>query len=317
MSGPPSEGWSAFDVETANSYSRSVCSLGVATLVGGELVTREWLVKPPGNRYDAKNTEVHGLSAEDTRDAPAFPEVWREASELVTLSRTLAHNAEFDIGCVRAAMRHHKQKEPGFRPVGCTLRMAHLVWPDRTEPYRLETLCSEHGIAIDAHRAGSDAAATLALADILVADWGQGDLAELRAASNKGHQGRADRAIKRVAGTPPGPPSERQIGFLRDLLQERQIDPDSIIPHVRTRGQASQLLDAILERGAHPDDLVSPQALRQHAAWLERTANRILAESPAKPPPARRRPPPQAAPPTQRQPKPQGLWGRLRRFLSG
>ena len=39
----------------------------------GELVAREWLVKPPGNRYDDENTEIHGLTADDTRDAPAFP----------------------------------------------------------------------------------------------------------------------------------------------------------------------------------------------------------------------------------------------------
>ena len=191
MSGPPSEGWAATDRETATKQAHSVCSLGVATLVDNELVAREWLVKPPGNRYDDENTEVHGLTADDTRDAPAFPKIWKEASKLVTLSRALAHNAEFDIGCIRAAMRHHKQKEPGFRPVGCTLRMAHLVWPQRTKNYRLDTLSAEHGIEVDAHKAGSDAAATLALADIPVAKWGQGELEKLRSASNKGHQGRA------------------------------------------------------------------------------------------------------------------------------
>ena len=69
-------GWSAFDVETVNTYSRSVCSLGVAATVDGELVARDWLVKPPGNRYDDVNTEVHGLTAKDTEDAPTFLEVW-------------------------------------------------------------------------------------------------------------------------------------------------------------------------------------------------------------------------------------------------
>ena len=73
MSGPPSEGWAAIDVETATKQAHSVCSLGVATLVDNELVAREWLVKPPGNRYDDENTEVHGLTADDTRDAPGVP----------------------------------------------------------------------------------------------------------------------------------------------------------------------------------------------------------------------------------------------------
>ena len=164
MSGPPSEGWAATDIETTTKQTHSARSPGVATLVNNELVAQERPVKPPGNRYEDKNTEVHGLSADDTRDAPAFPEAWKEASKLVTLSRALAHYADFDIGCIRAAMRYHEQREPGFRPVGCTLRMAHLVWPQRTKNYhyRLEAL-----------KAASDAAATLALTDIPVAKWGR------------------------------------------------------------------------------------------------------------------------------------------------
>ena len=160
-------------------------------------------------------------------------------------------------------MRHHKQKEPGFRPVGCTLRIVHLVWPQRTKNYRLDTLSAEHGIPIDAHKAASDAAATLALADVPVAKWRQGELEKLRSASNKGHQGRAAAAMKRVAGAAPGPPSERQIGFLRDLLRERQIDPDSIVPRVHTQGQASQLLDVATGR---PDPCAGGAGRREPAS---------------------------------------------------
>lgn len=222
----------------------------------GELVTREWLVQPPGNRYDGVNTEVHGLTAEDTEDAPTFPEVWAEAAELVTLDRTLAHNAEFDIDCVRAAMRHHKQKEPSFEPVGCTLRMAHVVWPTRTKPYRLDVLCAEYGIAIDAHKAGSDAAATLALADVIVSEWDdQGDIEELRAASNRGWQRRSESAMKRVARNSVTPPSTKQVNFLRSLLSECGVPDSSLIAsEVKTGSEASILIDACLYAKRSGDD---------------------------------------------------------------
>ena len=297
------ERWAALDVETANSFARSVCSIGVATVTAdGERVDREWLVKPPGNRYDEENTEIHGISAEDTKEAPTFPEVWAEVSEVIAGASLIFHNAEFDVGCIRAAMRHYKQEEPKLSPLGCTLRMAHLVWPQRTKNYRLGTLCAEHGIAIDAHKAASDAAATLAFSEVLVKAWGQGSLCELRTASNRGHKGRSEAAMKRVAGVAPGPPSERQIAFLSDLLGERSIEPDSIVPHVRTRSQMSQLLDAILE-GERPEELDSPQALQRYGAWLERTASRVLEASPA------------AARPSRQMRLAQGFWRRLWRAL--
>ena len=52
MLGPMTDSrWVAIDVETANSYARSICALGVAH-VGphGTTTSRSWLVQPPGNR---------------------------------------------------------------------------------------------------------------------------------------------------------------------------------------------------------------------------------------------------------------------------
>ena len=49
--------WVAIDVETATNDRRSICSLGVATVApDGSRAEREWLVKPPGNRYDTERT---------------------------------------------------------------------------------------------------------------------------------------------------------------------------------------------------------------------------------------------------------------------
>ena len=272
--------WVAIDVETATNYRRSICSLGVATVApDGSLVEREWLVKPPGNRYDAENTALHGLDADATERAPTFPEVWTEASEIIADAYVIAHYAEFDTDCIRAAMRHYHQTEPVFSPLGCTLRMAHLVLPQRTTSYSLASLCADHQIPHTPHNAASDAAAVMTLAGVLVAQWGQGDLRQLRAASNRGHQARADAAQKRQWYHSTAPPSERQINFLRTLLQERHIKPETVLRHISTSGQMSRLIDEILE-GPRGEDVSSSSERKRYKSRLERTLRQIVENPP-------------------------------------
>ena len=238
--------WIAIDVETANSYSRSICALGVAYVGSdGTTASRSWLVQPPGNRYDAEHSALHGLTADDTRKAPRFPEVWAQARKIAAGANVLAHNAEYDTRHVQAAMRHHKHREPVFKPLGCTLRMAHLVWPQRTASYGLAALCADVGIPHTPHDAASDAAAVLALARVMEAEWGRGDLHHLRAASNRGHEGRAQSAMSRVARHSTRAPSERQLELIARLVEERGLEAWMVARHIVTAGQASRLIDAI------------------------------------------------------------------------
>ena len=68
--------WAAIDVETATNHRRSICSLGVATIApDGSRVEREWLVKPPGNRYDAAQNRTSSAGRLYVSDA--IPSVFR------------------------------------------------------------------------------------------------------------------------------------------------------------------------------------------------------------------------------------------------
>lgn len=191
--------WAAVDVETADHSPASICALGVAFELGdGTTGSRSWLVHPPGNRYEPQFSELHGLTAEDTDNAPYFPAVWEEAREAIADANLLAHYAEFDTECIAAALRHHGRSEPDLKPVGCTLRMAHLALPNRSESYSLSTLCADFGIPHRPHDAASDAAAALALARLLEAAWSGGDLQQLREASDHGYSERAASARRRA-----------------------------------------------------------------------------------------------------------------------
>ncbi len=250
-------GVAAVDVETATSSPSSVCQVGVAAILDGKIRSRSWLVKPPGNRYDIKNVGIHGITAEDTVSSPGFPEVWAQAVDFIGGRTVIAHNAEFDLKCINSAMSHYEQPEPAFGSIGCTLRMAHLVWPERTKSYRLTTLCQELGIEQKAHDAGSDAAATLALAQHLAAEWSKGTAVDLIQASNQGWRERSQQAMRRVSRGSTNPPSSRQVDLVKKLLDERGIDHRQVIPLLKTSGQMSGLIDALFEekRDAHRHDL--------------------------------------------------------------
>ena len=69
--------WVAIDFETANALRGSPCSVGLVKVKEGQIV-EEWssLIRPPDGRdhFDAFNTAIHGITADQVRDAPGWPE---------------------------------------------------------------------------------------------------------------------------------------------------------------------------------------------------------------------------------------------------
>ncbi len=96
----------AIDVETANRERTSICSIGAVKVKDGIIVdSRYSLICPEPEWYSRYNTAVHGISEEDTWDAPNFSAVWTEWQDWFENLPFVAHNAQFDSGCIRAACR--------------------------------------------------------------------------------------------------------------------------------------------------------------------------------------------------------------------
>jgi DNA polymerase-3 subunit epsilon len=97
------EAWVAVDFETATSARASACAVAAVSVADGAIVDeRRWLIQPPGNRYDAFNTSIHGIDASITRGAPGFAQVWSDVLDFAGGRTLVAHNAGFDLGVVRA-----------------------------------------------------------------------------------------------------------------------------------------------------------------------------------------------------------------------
>jgi DNA polymerase-3 subunit epsilon len=160
---PPPDTWVAIDFETATRRANSACALGIAVVHGTWVEGMgSWLIQPPFNEYEYRNTLVHGISSEDTALAPDFADVWWEIGPLLAQGRLLAHNAPFDIRVLRALIASHELVVPSYE-YACTVALARKAFPE-IRRHTLDAMCTHCDIALVHHDAASDAEACAHLA---------------------------------------------------------------------------------------------------------------------------------------------------------
>ena len=78
----------AIDFETANECPSSICSIGAVLVRNGEIARSFYsLIRPEPEYYKWFCQQVHGITQEDTEDAPVFPHVWHRWCTLFSESR--------------------------------------------------------------------------------------------------------------------------------------------------------------------------------------------------------------------------------------
>lgn len=156
--------FAAIDFETANYQRTSVCSVGVVTVRGGRIADRFYsLIKPEPEYYNYRCTQVHGLTEEDTRHAPVFPQVWQQIEPLIAGLPLVAHNKAFDESCLKAVFRMYQMDYPGYTFL-CTLQQARRVWPGGQ--HTLDVIAARCGYDLTQHHhalADAEACAAIAL----------------------------------------------------------------------------------------------------------------------------------------------------------
>jgi DNA polymerase-3 subunit epsilon len=97
----------AIDFETANSSRASACSLGITKVIDGVITdSRYELFMPPQghDRFDLRNTAIHGISQKDVMGKPDFGSLWPDFSNFIGDLPVIAHNASFDLSVLRATL---------------------------------------------------------------------------------------------------------------------------------------------------------------------------------------------------------------------
>lgn len=156
--------FAAIDFETANGQRTSVCSVGVVVVRDGEIVGEIYrLIRPRPNFYTYWTTQVHGMCASDTADAPEFDKVWSEIAPLIEGLPLVAHNSPFDEGCLKAAHQLFSMPYPDYN-FFCTCRASRRVHKHLPN-HQLHTVSAECGFDLhNHHHALADARACAVIA---------------------------------------------------------------------------------------------------------------------------------------------------------
>lgn len=156
--------FAAIDFETANFERSSVCSVGVVIYRDGVKVDEFYsLIRPVPEYYNYWCTEVHGLTLEDTADALAFPDVWKQVEHKIAGLPLVAHNKAFDESCLKAVFRAYQMDYPDYE-FHCTLLKSRQVWPGGR--HNLDIIAERCGFNLENHHhalADAEACAAIAL----------------------------------------------------------------------------------------------------------------------------------------------------------
>ena len=152
--------FAAIEFETANHYPTSVCSVGVVVVRNGEVTEKFYsLIKPEPEFYSYWNTRVHGLTMNDTLNAPIFPQVWKQIIPFIEGLPLIAHNKSFDEKCLKEVFRMYQLDYPDY-DFHCTLQMSRKKLKGLLPDYKLHTVSCYCGYElVNHHHALADAEA--------------------------------------------------------------------------------------------------------------------------------------------------------------
>lgn len=166
----------AIDFETANRERSSICAFGYALFEDGKVIASgAELCRPEPNYYDEWNTKIHGITAADTDNLSGFEEhidkFYAFSPEFI-----VAHNASFDVSCLRHWCDIRNSEYPAL-PYVCTLIISRILHPG--VGHSLNLISKLYDIPLNHHEAGSDALACGLILDKVIKSTGATSLRKL------------------------------------------------------------------------------------------------------------------------------------------
>ena len=170
----------AIDFETANASPASVCSVGISTMKEGKAEeTYYTLIRPEKNVsfFSPFNMQIHGIHPEEVENAPVFSDVYRDLCDLFEDSIVCAHNARFDMTCLKQACLNTGRAVPDLRYFD-TVALSRRVFP-RMAHHRLNDMCDYLHIRLHHHNALSDSYGCLMIVERVMDMTGIYDIEKL------------------------------------------------------------------------------------------------------------------------------------------
>lgn len=150
--------YTVIDVETPNSKNDSICSIALIKVKDDEVVSKEYHLVDPEDRFDPFNVRLHGISKAMVKGSPIFSSLWEKIGHHFTSGVIVAHNATFDLNVLAKSLRRNNMAVPEFRYV-CTYRLSKSAISGLSR-HGLSQVCEYFGISLfDHHNALCDAEA--------------------------------------------------------------------------------------------------------------------------------------------------------------
>lgn len=147
----------ALDVETANSFRGSICSIGLVKFQDGEVIDSFYSLINPEEEFDEFNIFIHGIMPDDVIGSPTFPEIMQKIIDFIGTDIIVAHFAQFDMGALKDAYQKYHLEFDNIEYI-CSYRLAKAALPGQLN-YKLKRLAKNLNLELDHHNALSDAQA--------------------------------------------------------------------------------------------------------------------------------------------------------------
>lgn len=149
----------ALDVETACSDAASICQIGIACVQPDNQIRTFSMLVNPGTRFDAFNTQLHGIGPAHVVDAASFPDALDALLPLLSRHHLVQHS-NFDKQAVTAACGFCGIAIPDLR-WSDSVRIARRAWPELkgNGGHGLANLKRTLNLEFQHHDAGEDARA--------------------------------------------------------------------------------------------------------------------------------------------------------------
>lgn len=153
----------AIDFETANQNRCSACALAITIVKSDEIVDNKfWYINPMTDYFCF--TYIHNIKYSMVKDEYTLGQLWqKELKTLLEGNILVAHNASFDMSCLRSGLEKQNISVPDFDYID-TLKLVRSAYPNLPN-HKLDTICKHLNIPLDHHNAASD---SLACAKILL-----------------------------------------------------------------------------------------------------------------------------------------------------
>ena len=134
--------FTALDFETMTAERTSACAIGLVRCEKGVILQKVFsLVRPIPDEREKTNTFVHGITPQQTANAPTWAELYPTIAHLIEGQTIVCHNADFDIDVLLRTSDYF----------GITPRPANVIDTAALTHASLEDACAILGITLGNH----------------------------------------------------------------------------------------------------------------------------------------------------------------------